>query len=435
MSLINKVLKDLDKRQKNDNSSQSATEGLKPRYRRGMGLAALGLKKIVLILIIIVAIVALIVGLFWHTSGHQEQAQKSKQKSSQAEKQAAKQKTSQSSQQQKQTEQKTKQKPEKPKPAQVVSAKVHIEKKHHTQVILGLTRTIQYKIEHKNGEKRQIILHLHNTQAKALGLSLPKTLSALTRVTQDNRSGDQLDLHFYLQNGAKLKHIQLDKSKDPIQLVLNFVLPKEQHQKLKQSILAITRAHHHYQQNQRAKQAYQQAVQPLQKGEFNKAEKQLVHVVHHHPHFLKARVTLVKVLLKNNKLQQAYQYLQHALKERPDDVSLIMLKARYYYQQNKMNKALSVLESIDPPSIKKHPQYYAFTAALQRQLGNDSVAGQLYHQLLELDPDRSVWWLGLGLSYKDSQQYNWAKQAFQKALNTGNLNPKLRAYVASQIQQ
>lgn len=434
MSLINKVLKDLDKRQKSDNASQSATEGLKPRYRRSAGLAALARQKMVLILIIIIAIIALVVGLLWHTSGS-EQAQQSKQVATQTDKQSSQQKANQQAQQQEQAEQKTQQKPQKPKPAQVVSAKVHIQQKHHTRVILGLTRSIQYQIEHKNGDKRQIILHLRNTQAKALGLSLPKTLSALTRVTQDNTQGDQLNLHFYLQNGAKLKHVELDKSKDPVQLVLNFILPEQQHQKLKQSILAITQAHHHYQQNQQAKKAYQHAVQPLQQGEFSQAEQKLVQVVHQYPQMLKARITLVKVLLKNNKLQQAYQYLQHALQKRPDDVDLIMLKARYYYQQRKMQQALRALESIDPPPIKQHPQYYAFTAALQRQLDNDAVAAQLYHQLLELDPDRSVWWLGLGLSYKDAGQYNRAKQAFQKALNTGHLNPKLRAYVASQIQQ
>lgn len=458
MSLINKVLKDLDKRKQKENASDSPAQGLKPRYKSGLTLPTLN-KKWLLIIVIIIALIAAAVGLLMQsgksttneaskTSNSQtKQLSKSannqetnKQSSTSDKKESSKSEKQQSSgkeqdtdktqaQQQKQEQQ------EKTSVAQIVSAHIRVSKEHLTKVKFGLSQAVKYRIDHEQSQdSKVIVLHLFDAKADNLDLQLPKSLSALQQIKQDGSKQGEYIIRFNLHSGAKLQSINMDKQADPVTLSLSFVLPAKQRQKIKQSIMAVTRAKQKKQSLEEAKKEYKQALKPLKKGEYSEARHQLTKIVHQHPAYFKARVTLVKLLLKHNELQQAYQYLRHALEKRPDNIQLIMLKARYYYQQNLLQKALDTLESIDPPSLKEHPQYYAFTAAMQRQLGNDKVAAQLYKQLLNMAPERSVWWLGLALAYEDNGQSNSAQRAYKKALDTGNLNPNLQAYVSSKLR-
>lgn len=480
MSLINKVLKDLDKRKQQENGQQSPAQGLKPRYVQRIAWPWFS-KKTVLIMIIILAAIAMAVGLFWHWGSSSStklnldsESVKSTQNKTSSEQTNQKQnnKTSQQANQQQNdakskqheeqgTEQQSKQNPDQQQAqqkndkqqnnnqnqansedndqaqnqAEIVSAHIDVGKQHVTNVVLGLSKAVKYRIDHQQSDAGQtIVLHLFATHSKQLNLQLPATLSALKKIQQDDSEQGEYILRFKLHSGAKLRSVNMDKQSQPVQLALAFVLPDKERQKIKESVMAVTRAQKRHKRIQKAKKAYKQALKPLKQGEYSEARHRLTKVVHQAPSYLKARVTLVKLLLKRNELQQAYQYLKHALAKRPDDVQLIMLKARYYYQQNLIEQALDTLEGIDPPSLQEHPQYYAFTAAIQRQLNHDKIAIQLYKQLLSYAPDRSLWWLGLGLAYEDAGQSNDAQKAYQKALDTGGLNPNLNAYVASKLE-
>lgn len=439
MSLINKVLKDLDKRKQQNKQSESSAQGLTPRYAPSMHKPG-SVKKLVLTIVIILALLAIIWGLFFPIGGSDiSNLQKHVQKSQATVKRNLdKVRQQQQKQRQKQLQQQEKQKKAKQanQAAKIISAEVNVRKDHLTKVVLGLTKAVKYRIDHqKQGDADVIVLDLHDTKAHQLNIQLPDSLSALEKVKPKSSANGDYQLRFTLHSGAELRSINMNKQSDPVHLTLSFVLPQKQRQAIKQSIMAVTRAQQQQKERKQAKQAYKKALEPLQEGNYSKARHDLTEVVHQYPFHLKARETLVKLLLKHNELQQAYQYLKHALDKRPEDVGLVQLKARYYYQQNLLQKALDTLESIDPPELKQHTAYYAFTAALQRQLGNDQVAAQLYKQLLNVAPQRSQWWLGLGLAYEHSGQTNRAHQAYQKALDTGNLNPNLQAYVASKLNQ
>ncbi len=158
-------------------------------------------------------------------------------------------------------------------------------------------------------------------------------------------------------------------------------------------------------------------------------------LVRQYPDYLLARKSLIKLLLREGGLEQAQEQLKVALYKRPRNVDLIELQARIYFLQGNYKQALTELQRIPAPPLKTSLDYYALIAALQQHLGRPMLAAQLYQQLLVVEPDNSVWWMGLGIAYEAANRPNSAVDAYRKALSTGGLNPNLHAFVATRMTE
>jgi len=183
---------------------------------------------------------------------------------------------------------------------------------------------------------------------------------------------------------------------------------------------------------QQVEQQYQNAIELLSNNQTDEAVKSLYGITSDFPNYLPARVTLVKILFQNNQLQEANRVLNQGLVQSSSYVPFVKLKAHILVKQGKTNEALKVLEEA-APSIREDPDYYAFIAALYQQKGQYLIAARLYDQLVKIRPERGMWWAGLGIALDSAGKKNAAAEAYQNALQGDDVSPQMRAYIQSRM--
>ena len=183
---------------------------------------------------------------------------------------------------------------------------------------------------------------------------------------------------------------------------------------------------------QQVAQSYQDILALIDKGQTDLALQKLQDLLNTAPGNNEARQTLVVLLIKSNKLVDAEQVLQVGLAASPDYIPFVELQAKLLVQQNNLQGALAVLEQ-HSPALTEDPEYYALMAELQRRTGNGEMAVNLYQQLVSTFPQRSVWWMGLGMAQESLGSFNSALSSYRQALATGQLSPYLAAYAQSRI--
>jgi MSHA biogenesis protein MshN len=316
------------------------------------------------------------------------------------------------------------------KEASIDSIKISHEDKN-TTVSIQLSDKAHYQLS-TDLPNHLIKLILDNTDQNGQPFVLPKT-SAIDKITTESTHND-LTVTFALKDKTTVDSAGFDATKTNM-LVLSLHNAKIAPPPSKEEISIQAANTPEGQAKAAAKNTYDKAVNLLSTDNIDKSVQQLTTLVAGHPDYLKARLALIKLLIKQNHLARARQYINTGLAQTPDNSALVVLQARLYFLRGHNAAALTTLQNIPPPPIQDNPEYYAFTAALQQRLGHVAIAAQLYQQLLELDANNAKWWLGLAIAYETAEKNNAALAAYQRALAAGNLNPNLQAYVASKVSE
>lgn len=119
----------------------------------------------------------------------------------------------------------------------------------------------------------------------------------------------------------------------------------------------------------------------------------------------------------------------------PEDVELHLLYARVLLEQNASERAYTLLRNIPQPQIATHPDFYALRAALARHQEAYTEAVELYSLLCQLHPERGDWRLGLAISQHQQGDLDQAYQNYQRAASNPRLDAQLRDYASQQAQQ
>ncbi len=178
---------------------------------------------------------------------------------------------------------------------------------------------------------------------------------------------------------------------------------------------------------------YQKALQFSTTGQISDAIQLLNKIVALSPSYHQGQELLIQLLLQQHKLSEASTVVNVALNRQPDDAVFTELKARIWVEEGKINEAVKLLESA-APSLEDNPGYHAFIAALYQRQGRISLAADLYKQLLTLQPQNSKYWLGLGIAFDAMGNHSQAVEAYTNAQTSGGLNPELQAYVDTQLR-
>jgi MSHA biogenesis protein MshN len=147
-----------------------------------------------------------------------------------------------------------------------------------------------------------------------------------------------------------------------------------------------------------------------------------------------ARQTFVALLLETKRVDEAAVSLQEGLALDTGNTGFAMLLARIMVESNDIPRALIVLQRhVAPPD--RNPDYHAFAAALYQRLDRHKEAIEQYQTALGLAPSAGVWWLGLGISFQAVERRKDALEAFTRAKSAGNLAPDLLAFVEQRLRQ
>lgn len=183
---------------------------------------------------------------------------------------------------------------------------------------------------------------------------------------------------------------------------------------------------------QQGENSYRRGLASLQDGRVQEAVAHLEQAVFYYPRHDAARQTLVGLLIENKRLDEATRHLQFGLGLDPKQVQMAMLLARL--QLEKGGPAIETLQR-SLPYAGNNGDYLAFLAgALQRAQRNREAAEQ-YRAALRLQPQNGVWWMGLGIALQADKRNAEALDAFTHAKNAGNLSQELQSFVERKLQQ
>ena len=187
---------------------------------------------------------------------------------------------------------------------------------------------------------------------------------------------------------------------------------------------------------QRAENEYGRALADLQDGRMTEALAALQAALRIDPGHDAARQTLVGLLVEANRPEDAMRELESALARDPRQPALAMLLARLQIERG--GSGIETLLRSLPyagSATRESAEYRAFLAgALQRQ-GRQREAAEQYQQALRSVPANGVWWMGLGISLQADKRNAEALDAFQKARASGGLTAELQAFVERRMQQ
>lgn len=292
-----------------------------------------------------------------------------------------------------------------------------------TVIDFVLSATTLYYIEH-SADQQQLFITLSNTGL--LG-NVPIALenSFITALNTQQR-GMSTICTLTLLPGTKVDELQLiDKPQPLLHLVLSN--PQLTNRKMLKIPIPVSL-------EQQQEQRYQDIQQLLAQNNNQAAITQLrLFLGDFSPH-LQARETLVGLLIKEGAWQKADNILTVGLDKNPNYAPFIKLKARIFIAQNKIPAALNLLQQFST-TFAEDPEYLALLATLYQQQNQFMAAAELYNQLTKIQPQKAIWWVGLAIALESADKKNAAKEAYNHAYNSLETTPELMAFLADKTKQ
>ena len=177
-------------------------------------------------------------------------------------------------------------------------------------------------------------------------------------------------------------------------------------------------------------QSAEQTETLFSKGEARQAYRRLYDFIALHDVDSQSRTVLAGHLVLDNRLAEAGDVLVSSQTEANPE--LRQIKARWLEAKGEHKLALYTLSS-NQPDIAEYPAYYELMASYYQRFGYSKKAQLTYTQLVELNDGVANWWAGLAISSDQEKQWESARFAYQQALELPGLNPKLVDFVKSRL--
>ncbi len=182
-------------------------------------------------------------------------------------------------------------------------------------------------------------------------------------------------------------------------------------------------------------QAFNAALKQLENGDTVAAEKSLRRALVLNQELLAARLQLVDLLQRQQQFDQAEEVLTQGLALQPANYQLRKTFARLLLERQHYSAAMELLQAKPTPVVSKDLEYYALLAVLQQEAGQFNSAAVTYNSLLQVRPNNALWWFGRALATDQDGNYKQAGKAYRQALALPGLEERLRSYSSSRLQQ
>lgn len=185
---------------------------------------------------------------------------------------------------------------------------------------------------------------------------------------------------------------------------------------------------------ERAESGFRRAMSLVNQGRMAEGMDELKTALLADPSYEVARQTLVALLLEAKRTSEAAGLLRDGLAIDPANVPYAMLLARIHVERGDPHGALALLQKSEA-TARNNAEYQAFVAALYQRLGRHTEAVERYRVALRLSAGVGAWWVGLGISQEALSREKDATESFHRAKGTGSLSPELVAYVDRRLKQ
>lgn len=176
--------------------------------------------------------------------------------------------------------------------------------------------------------------------------------------------------------------------------------------------------------------AASEAISLFEVGKPEKAFALMKDFVANHKVKEKTEGLLASQLLADQRVEELALLFEAA--DKPLNAVLRQVKARWLMAQGEQALALSVLESA-LPDMEEIPEYFALLASLYQRSGQALKAFEQYSELIQSNETVADWWAGLGVSAEQLKQPRQAKFAYQQAVSLPGLNRALDRYIRQRL--
>jgi MSHA biogenesis protein MshN len=188
------------------------------------------------------------------------------------------------------------------------------------------------------------------------------------------------------------------------------------------------------QQGNRIDAAFRKASTDAAQGRVAEAQNLLRAILRTDSRHIASRQLLVRLLIKEKRVDEAIQVLQEGLKGQPALTGWAMTLARLQVDRNDLTGASQTLRN-SMSAATGNSDYLGFAGHVQHRLGHSKEAADLYLAAARLVPNDGRWWLGLGLAMESEGHNDQAHSAFLRAQKCKNLSQELAMFVEQKVQQ
>lgn len=152
------------------------------------------------------------------------------------------------------------------------------------------------------------------------------------------------------------------------------------------------------------------------------------------PSLHESRKQLAALHYGQGELAQAAEVLAQGRLLYPQEFEFALLLARVQHAMGETDLALASLAQIPDSHPLARQKWLAQTDLAQKQ-GQYSLVEQAYRKLLQQEPQQGKWWMGLAYALDSQQQFGPASQAYRTALSYSGLSSQATAFIEQRLQQ
>ena len=153
----------------------------------------------------------------------------------------------------------------------------------------------------------------------------------------------------------------------------------------------------------------------------------------HDPAHADARAALADLLARQGRGAEAGALLRQAHERWPQDQLQAERYARYLIANGRDGDAVTVLEAARPAAVGDG-EYLALLGAVYQRLGRHAESAEAYGRVLSVHPGREIWWMGMAIALEGAGNVAPALQAYRRALALPSLSPELRRYAETRAK-
>lgn len=162
------------------------------------------------------------------------------------------------------------------------------------------------------------------------------------------------------------------------------------------------------------------------------AIKALDTLITNYPDDIRARKQLASLLFSHQGVERAYQVLTEGLMLSPADNDMRVMLARVAFKTGNYKDAHNVLAAYPYPNLA-NVELISFRAALAERLSQYENANEDYQMLVSREPSNAKWWLGLGVSQDKLKYRQQALESYRQAKALKQLPTQVNTFVEQRI--
>lgn len=184
---------------------------------------------------------------------------------------------------------------------------------------------------------------------------------------------------------------------------------------------------------ERAEAEYRKGVAAYKQGHLAEAATQFRAALQEDARHLAARQTLLSMQAEQKQWDEVQAVLREGLDLMPEQIAWAMALARIQVERNKLPEAWETLQK-HMVHAEKSADYQGFAGVLLQRMQKPHEASLYYQAAVQIKPNEGRWLLGLGLALEADNRPAEAREAFQRARNSSGLTPEMAAAIDRKLR-